>query len=623
MQIVAGEPTSEWPRRRVGVPTIRPSLFAEVGPLRESGHGRDPRPLDNSHGFGSRSVVGLVRRVRGPSGDLQARESSRAEGAGPGSDEDPVPPPRDRYFLGVLLRVLLALASGVALSLAFEPVAAPIVIPVALAGFVLTTRGLRPRSAWVPGLAFGVGFQYVLLFWMRAVGVDAWLGLATVEALFLGLLGSVTAVLTRHRWWPLWVAAAWVAVEVWRSGWPFSGMPWGRLAFAAVDTPAERALPWIGSVGVSFVLALGGTLVAWVAVTTARERMVAVGALVGLVALGMVPVVFPWTSSPTATATVAAVQGDVPGNGDDILYDFRQVTQNQVDVTVQLARDVDAGTVPRPDFVVWPENSTAVDPFRDAQTNAAIRTASEAIGVPILVGAIVDSGSEHVLNQGIVWDPATGAGERYTKRHPVPFGEYIPARSFFTRQFGRLAEVPRDMLSGTRETPLRIAGVDVADSICFDVAYDDGIYAQVSRGADLLTVQTSNATFIHTDQIDQQFAITRLRAIETGRWLVVASTNGVSGVIAPDGRVVAQAAPRTQRVLVEQVGLADAVTPAVRMGPWPGRFAIALTAVGLLVTLGSGGIPYRRPGNRQQAEDGRAGPDLAVTAPAASGGRPA
>ncbi|WP_140403827.1 MULTISPECIES: apolipoprotein N-acyltransferase [unclassified Nocardioides] len=520
-------------------------------------------------------------------------------------------------------RLLLAALSGVALSLAFEPVAVPIVIPFAVAGFVLSVRGLRARSAWLPGLLFGIGFQYVLLFWMRAVGPDAWLALATVEAAFIGLLAALTAILCRHRWWPLWVAAAWVAIEVWRSGWPFSGMPWGRLAFAVVDTPVAKALPWVGSVGVSFLLALSGTLLAWVAVARAREQRLAAGLLIALVAATALPVAFPWSAETTGEATVAAVQGDVPGNGDDILYDFRQVTQNQVDVTVDLARDVAAGAVPRPDFVLWPENSTAIDPFRDGRTNSGIRAASAAIGVPILVGAIVDAGPEHVLNQGIVWDPVTGAGDRYTKRHPVPFGEYIPAREFFTRQFGRLAEIPRDMLSGTRKTPLQVAGVEVADAICFDVAYDDGIYAQVSRGAELLVVQTSNATFIHTDQIDQQFAITRLRAIETGRWLAVASTNGVSGVIAPDGQVVASAAPRTQRVLVEQVGLIDAVTPAVRLGAWPGRFLIALTAVGLVFTLASRSLPYGRKRDRQQAEDGRAGSDRPVAATTANGGRPA
>ena len=515
----------------------------------------------------------------------------------------------------MLLRLIVALASGVVLALAFEPVAVPLVIPFAVAAFVLCCRGLRARSAWLPGLAFGIGFQYVLIFWMRAVGPDAWLGLATAEAAFLAVLGSLTAVLVRHRWWPLWVAAAWVMVEVWRSGWPFSGMPWGRLAFAAVDTPAEEALPWVSAVGVSFLLALSGTLLAWIVVARGREQAIAVGALVGLILVSLVPVALPWESTPDSQVTVAAIQPDVPGNGDNILYDHRQVTQNLVDVTRRLADDVAAGEQPRPDFVVWPENSTAVDPFRDADVNAKIRAGVAAIGVPVMVGAIVDGGPDHVLNQGIVWDPVTGPGERYTKRHPVPFGEYIPARAFFTRQFGRLAEVPRDMVSGTRKTPLTVAGVPVADSICFDVAYDDGIFDQVSRGAELLAVQTSNATFIHTDQIEQQFAITRLRAIETGRWLVVASTNGISGIIDPEGEVVATTAPRSQAAMVAQVGLDSSLTPAVRMGSWPGRLALALTAIGLVLALRGSGLSYRRPGNRQQAQDdGPAGPEVPVSA---------
>ena len=540
-------------------------------------------------------MIGLVRRARGPSGTAPSGRARHTGG----------------YRRVVLLRIVVAALCGVVLSLAFEPVALPIVIPFCVAGFVLCCRGLRLRTGWLPGLAFGIGFQWVLLFWMRAVGPDAWLALATAEAAFLAIAGSLTAVLTRHRCWPLWTAAAWTAIEVWRSGWPFSGMPWGRLAFATADTFVAGALPWVGAVGVSFLLALGGTLLAWLVVSRGRQRLLAAAAAVALVLLMLLPVAFSWTGRADGTATVAAVQGDVPGAGDDILYDHRQVTQNHVDLTTRLAADVRSGRQPRPDFVVWPENSTAIDPFRDEQTNAAIRGASAAIAVPIMVGAIVDAGPDHVLNQGIVWDPVTGAGDRYTKRHPVPFGEYIPARELFTRQFGRLAEVPRDMLSGTREEPLRVAGVQVADAICFDVAYDDGIYAQVSRGARLLTVQTSNATFIHTDQIEQQFAITRLRAVETGRWLVVASTNGLTGVIAPDGSVVASAEPRTQAALVERVELISTVTPAVRWGPWPARLAVALTVAGLALAW----VPYRRTPSRHQAAEDAVPSDLAGASP--------
>ena len=294
--------------------------------------------------------------------------------------------------------MLVALACGVGLALAFEPVAVPVVIPFAVAGLVLTTRGLRARSAWLPGLAFGVGFQFVLLYWMRAVGTDAWIGLSIWQSLFFAVLGLATCLLQRHRLWPVWVAAAWVTNELWFSTWPFSGMPWGRLAFAVADTPLADALPWIGTVGVSFVLALSGTLLAWVVLERGRTRLVAAGSLAALAAAALLlPLAVPWQTDTEGEATVAVVQGDVPGNGDDILYDFRQVTQNQVDVTTRLAADVAAGREPRPDFVLWPENSTAIDPFRDQQTNAAILSASSAIDVPIMVGAIVDAGPTPII----------------------------------------------------------------------------------------------------------------------------------------------------------------------------------------------------------------------------------
>ena len=124
--------------------------------------------------------------------------------------------------------------------------------------------------------------------------------------------------------------------------------------------------------------------------------------------------------------TVAVVQGDVPGDGSDILLDHRQVTRNHVEATVELADRVEAGEQPAPDFVVWPENSTAVDPFSSSDINAGIDEASEAVQVPILVGAMVDAGPEHVLNQGIVWEPGTGCGRPLHQVAPRPVRRVHP-----------------------------------------------------------------------------------------------------------------------------------------------------------------------------------------------------
>jgi apolipoprotein N-acyltransferase len=502
----------------------------------------------------------------------------------------------------VALRSLLALLAGVALALAFEPLTAVWVVPVALAAFFLSVRGLSPRRAWVPGLLFGAGFQFVLLWWMRAVGPDAWIALSLVETAYFGVLGALAAVVGRWRWWPLWSALLWVGIEAWRSSWPFSGMPWGRLGFSIIDTPFAAGLPYVGVSGVSLGLALSGTALAWAVTELSRRRtkVVAVrvvGVVGGLVVIGLLPWLSPYHAQPEGSATVAVVQGNVPGDGSDILLDHRQVTRNHVDATRRLADDIAAGRTPRPDFVVWPENSTAVDPFRDTEVHTGIELASSTIGLPILVGAIADAPDPTgVLNQGIVWDPVTGPGDRYTKRHPVPFGEYIPWRDrVFKGNFGKLAMISRDMFSGTRAEPLTIAGVRVADAICFDVAYDDGLAAQLTHGAELLVVQTSNASFIHTHQIDQQFAITRVRALESQRAVAVAATNGVTGLIDPDGQVIAAATPRTQDVLVGELPLSTVVTPGVRLNPWLGRLG-GLVVVAALIGL----LPYRRRGNNEE-----------------------
>ena len=501
------------------------------------------------------------------------------------------------YRRGVPIRCLAAVVGGLLLAAAFEPVGLAWLMPLAVASFVLVLRDLPPSRAWLPGLLFGVAFIFTVMVWMRAVGTDAWLAMCAAEAAFFVPLGIGTALATRHRAWPVWCAVWFVAIETLRAGWPFSGMPFGRLAYATADTPWATALPWVGMTGVSLLVALTGTTLAWALVRARARPTAALAAAAALVGVTLLPTVLVVEGEDTGRVTVAAVQGDVPGSGTDLVGVHREVTANHVRATVELAADVRAGDVPAPDFVVWPENSTAVDPFTDGEVNAGIVTASDAVGVPLLIGAMADdpADEEQVLNQGIVWRPGLGGGDRYTKWHPVPYGEYIPFRgSVIPDTYGQLRLITRDMARGTRLEPLRIAGVPVADAICFDVAYDDGIAAQVSRGAELITVQTSNAMFVETGQIHQQFEISRLRALEADRWVVVAAINGVSGIVDPEGRVVASAGARTSAVLVEEVGLRRDVTPASRMGVWPGRFLLATVAVHAAYLLAT----YRRGSKR-------------------------
>ncbi|MEQ6899752.1 apolipoprotein N-acyltransferase [Nocardioides sp. YIM 152588] len=497
------------------------------------------------------------------------------------------------------LRAGVAIASGLLLSAAFEPVALPVLLPFGIAGLGWACSGLSVRRAALVGWLFGIAFYFTHIAWMRtSIGPDAWFGLATAESLFYGLTGAAVPVIRTLPAWPVWMAAVWTMIEGIRSTWPFSGMPWGRLSFAAIDTPVAPAVAYLGMTGLSFALALLGFGLVWAFERRpgeGRERWPRLALPVGVLAVLTIPAVAPYPVDEDGSVDVAAVQGNVPGPGNDILFDPRGVTANHVEATVSLADAVAAGRATQPDLVLWPENSTAVDPFDDSEVNEGIRTAVSAIGVPVLVGGIVSAGPDHVLNQGIVWDPITGPGERYTKQHPVPYGEYIPFRDIWDPKFGQLSLISRDMKSGSRTTPLPVDGALIGDAICFDVAYDDVLDEQVRNGAQMLAVQTSNASFIFTHQIEQQFAITRMRALEAGRWLVVASTNGRSGVIDAAGEVVASADPRTTAVIQQRVGLSETLTPAIRMGDWPARLFTLVSLLGLVL----GTLAYRR--RRQDA----------------------
>ncbi|MBA2552311.1 MAG: apolipoprotein N-acyltransferase, partial [Geodermatophilaceae bacterium] len=295
-------------------------------------------------------------------------------------------------------------------------------------------------------------------------------------------------------------------------------------------------------------------------------------------AVGALLPVSAGTDASSASAVIAVVQGDVPEPGLNFNARRRAVLDNHVDQTIALAARVEAGIDPRPDLVIWPENASDIDPYRNADAAEQIDRAARAVGVPILVGAVVVNDDDTLGNVGIVWDPLTGPGQTYLKRHPVPFGEYIPFRSLLERVAPIVNEVPRDFVGGDRPGLLDAGGVSVGDVICFEVAYDGLVGDVVDAGAQVLVVQTNNATFGYTDETYQQLAMGRIRAVEHGRSVLVASTSGVSAIIAPDGSVSQQSDLFTPDVFVQAVELRTDRTLASRLGSTP---EWSLTAAGL------------------------------------------
>jgi len=499
---------------------------------------------------------------------------------------------RSRYRS--LLATAVAAIAGAAAGISFEPLHWWPLLPLSVAVLTGLCRGRRLRTGFWLGAVFGTAFMLVLLPWLTVIGPYAWVPLAVAEGVFYGLAGLGTAAVAgRVRAWPLPAAAAWVLVEALRGVVPFGGFPWGRLSFAAEDTPLAPAFAVLGAPGVTFLVALVGTTLAW---AVPRARVSPLRAVAGVVAAGLLAcagVLLP-TGLGTTTGravTVAAVQGNVPGEGLEAFAERRAVLDNHVAATLELARRVRDGAAPRPDLVVWPENSSDIDPYADPTARDDIGAAASAVGVPLLMGAVVgDRVQQGWFNRAIVWSPAGRPGRHYDKTHPVPFGEYIPLRSLFASRVPALDQIPSDMVRGTRPGVLRVGPATAGVLMCFEVAYDGLVRDLVDGGADVVVVPTNNATYTGTGQVEQQFAMSRLRAIETGRYVVVASTNGISGIVAPDGHVVERAPSRTRAVLEQRVRLVTGRTPAVVMGPWP-ELALAAWAI---LAAGAGWLGYRR-----------------------------
>jgi apolipoprotein N-acyltransferase len=460
-----------------------------------------------------------------------------------------------------------AVALGVLSSLNFDPVSLPFAMVAGVAGLIWLARGLadaRKRTVAVTGLLYGAGFMAPLIWWMNAVSAGAYVGLVLAETLFFVPIMLALRAATRLPAWPLWGAGVWVAGEWARGRFPFTGFPWGRLAHTSIDTPFSSYARLVAMPGTSAVLFVVAALVLVVLVGPGRRARIGAAAGV-LVVVGVGALLPTGIAGADGTRQVGLVQGDVPGVF--LTWPRGEIFDLHVAETARLAEKVRDGEVPRPDMVLWPENATDIDPYHDAGVRQQIEDLSGLLDAPILVGGIFDGPTvETARNSGVVWT-ADGPGDRYDKLKPVPFGEYVPFRKQAGVIVNRLArDIPRDMLAGDQPGAMTIGDTRIGDTICYDIAYDSVTRRAVDGGAQLMVVQTSNAAFTGTSQPEQQWDISRLRAIETGRWVVVPSTNGISGVVDPTGRSVERAPLHEPASISAEVTLASSRTPALVVG---------------------------------------------------------
>ena len=498
--------------------------------------------------------------------------------------------------------LLTALAGGLLLAAAFAPTG---IWPLAVAGpalLAVTLSGRSLRGAFCIGLVFGVAFFFPLLSWVLNVAWYAWLALAGAEAVIFGVLAIGQRVLLRFRAWPLAIAGWWVAAEALRDRWPWGGFPWGRLGMSQAGAPTAGWAAIGGAPFLTFVIALVGAMLAWLLLTAAGRRSgkedqaagdgkwrwlgtrrLALAAPAFAVTAGLaagIPAALPLdpVSAHGPTAEVAAVQGNVPRErGLAQQINDSMVTANHAAATLKLAASISAGKAPKPDLVIWPENSTDLDPRLYPPIYDEVAQATDTIDTPLLIGAVLQN---PLRNAGQLWLPGKGPVQIYVKRRLVPFGEYIPFRNIVSKITPLTQLQPVDFTPGHQTVVFHVGQIKLGDVICYEIGFDDLVRSEVTAGANLLTVQTNDATFEwdgQTGETGQQLDMARIRAVESDRAVVVASTTGYSAIIAPDGQLIEKAGTWRQAILEEKVPLITYLTLADRIGPWPEYVITALT----------------------------------------------
>ncbi|MFI6428605.1 apolipoprotein N-acyltransferase [Promicromonospora sp. NPDC050880] len=512
----------------------------------------------------------------------------------------------ERPLVPLPAALVVAAAGGLALDAAFPTLGwwplAFVAVPLALVSLIGRTVG----AGMLVGAAFGAAFYFPHVSWASQflgddpLGWVPWVALATAETLVLAALTPL--VVLAYRWLPRWretptvrlvvqpvlVAGAWMVRELVLGSWPYGGFPWGRLGMSQSESPIAPVASWLGVSGLGFLMVVlcAGVLevVRWAVRghaplgTDGRTRPRFAGVLPRAVPVGLLAAVMlflpQFPTSDAGSIRVSAVQGNGPA-----AYADERAANEVLESQLAASAPLESAQV---DVVLWPEGGVDSDPLAQPDTARILDAAAASYEAPVLVNAASAVG-DLFYNTSFLWT-ADGPEATHAKRHPVPFGEYVPDREIYGAIApGLVGLLQREYAPGEDSPVFYLDQARVGLAICFDVAFDDVIQEGLRDGAQVFMFQTNNADFRGTDENQQQVAIARMRAIETGRSVVNVSTTGTSQIFAPDGSTVETLASGEPGLMVEEIELRDGLTMGVVLGPWMQRILLWGTVLSMAV----------------------------------------
>ncbi len=454
--------------------------------------------------------------------------------------------------------------------------------PLAFVGVIAFENALgdsltRRQRGWA-GFAFGAAWMYIAMAWMWYLTVPGYL---LTCAMFAALHALAAAFAPTGPWRTVGRPAAHTLVETVRMSVPFGGAPLATLGISQAGGPLLGMARLGGVILLTWVVFQIGFALAGPALRVfelvARKRT-GVGAQPhGFVALATIVVLIvlaalaPEGSNVDAKPlTIAAVQGGGEQGTSALDVPSSRVTQAHLDATATIDPN------PELDLVVWPENGVDVNrqPFEGSEAHLAIADEAARLGVPFSVGVTVDSefsahpSADSFVNAQVIVTPDGNVTSSYEKVHIVPFGEYVPMRGLLEALGAPLDQIPSDAMPG--RDPARIElpdGTRLGVMISWEVFFADR--GRAAGGGAILLNPTNGASYSGTILQTQQVASSKLRAVETGRWVVQVSPTGFSAFVSPDGRVFQRTGVSERKVITMDVPLREGSTWYSAIGDWP------------------------------------------------------
>ena len=489
-----------------------------------------------------------------------------------------------------------ALGAGAVHALSFAPWNLPWLQVLALAAlYALTTRVSGWRPAALLGFAFGLGWFGVGVSWvyisMHVYGLMpaplaavATLAFCAFLALYPALALAVAQLLAARSWvrLTLMLPALWTVAE-WLRGTLFTGFPWLGSGYAHTDSPLAGFAPVLGVYGVGFAAALLAGALALVALPI-RERGMRgyawiAGVFIVLVGSGIALKTRTWTEPAGSPITVRLVQANIP---QDTKFGPEGLRRAFGDHWALMQG-------PRADLVALPESVFPVPlQFVPVEFVDAFRNYARSASAAVVFGVFIEQPPGDYYNSAVGVAPDATQLGRYSKRHLVPFGEFIPPGF---RWFVDLMQMPiGDQQRGaTVQAPMHLAGQRLAVNICYEDLFGEVIIdAWKSRTPPTIMLNMSNlAWFQDSLALPQHLQISRMRALETRHPMLRATNTGATAIIDASGRVTDRLPFLAAGALTGTVQGMQGTTPFIRWGNGPVIVAAALVAFGVVGLAGS------------------------------------